>query len=182
MKRILFITGNLNKLQEAREILKEYEIDSYNIKLPELQGSIKDIITHKAKYASRKLNKTIIVEDTSLCFTAINDLPGPYIKDFITKLGNKKLPLLLKAFKDKRAKAICSIGYCEPKKEPKIFQGTTYGTIVNPKGRSKFGWDPIFKPNRKKQTFAEMTKNEKNAISHRRKALEKLNTYLLKKQ
>ncbi len=181
MKRILFITGNLNKLSEAKEILKDYEIDSYNIRLPEIQGEIRDIIRHKARYASKKLNKTIIVEDTALCFTALNNLPGPYIKDFIEKLGNKKLPLLLKGFKDKRAKAVCSIGYCEPGKEPKIFEGVIHGKIVNPKGKSKFGWDPIFKPNRKKHTFAEMPKSEKNSISHRRKALEKLNTYLLKK-
>jgi len=180
-KRILFITGNLNKLVEARQILKDFKIDNYSIKLPEIQGDRKEIIKAKAKYAAKTLKRPVIVEDTSLCFTALKDLPGPYIKDFLIKLGNKKLPKLLTGFKDKRAKAVCSVGYCVPGKEPKVFEGVTFGTIVNPKGKKDFGWSPIFMPKGSKKTYGEMEKIEKNKNSFRKKALKKLHDYLLKK-
>jgi inosine triphosphate pyrophosphatase len=181
MKKILFITGNLNKLIEARLLLPEFQIDNYSIKLPETQGTRKEIIVNKAKYASKVLKRPLIVEDTSLCFTALNGLPGPYIKDFLKNIGNTKLHRILQGFKDYRAKAVCSIGYIEPNNEPKIFEGITHGKIVKPKGRKDFGWSPIFKPNGEKKTYGEMEKIEKNKSSFRKKSFKKLHDYLLKK-
>jgi len=92
-----------------------------------------------------------------------------------------RLVRLLDGFKDKRAKAVCSIGFCIPENTPVVFQGITHGRLVGPKGRSNFGWDPIFLPNNSKNTFAQMSVSEKNKISHRKKAFVKLRDYLLKK-
>ena len=61
-----------------------------------------------------------------------------------------------------------------------FFEGEIKGTIVNPRGKTDFGWDPIFQPNGHKKTFGEMTKEEKNKISHRKVAVEKLKEHLLK--
>jgi len=59
-----------------------------------------------------------------------------------------------------------------------FFEGSIKGTIVAPIAESSFGWDPLFKPDGHDKTFADMTPEEKNAISHRRKALQKLKEFL----
>ena len=123
------------------------------------------------------MGKPVFVEDTSLCFNALNELPGPYINDFLKKLGNKKLAGLLHGFRDKRAKAVCSIGYCRPGKAPVVFEGVTSGKIVMPKGKSNFGWDPIFIPRGSKKTHAQMSLEEKNRNSFRKKAFVKFKRY-----
>jgi XTP/dITP diphosphohydrolase len=70
------------------------------------------------------------------------------------------------------------IGYSNGK-EVLFFEGIIKGKIVKQKGESGFGWDPIFVPEGKTKTFAEMTIKEKNSISHRKKALEKFKKYYL---
>jgi inosine triphosphate pyrophosphatase len=80
---------------------------------------------------------------------------------------------------DKKARAICTFAYCEgPGKEVLIFQGINDGQIVRPRGEAKFGWNPIFLPDGHNETYAEMTAETKNAISHRSRALAKLKLFL----
>jgi inosine triphosphate pyrophosphatase len=177
-KKVYFITGNKNKLKEAQAILNDFEILHESIELPELQGEPEDIVKEKAKLAAKKLNKPVFVEDTCLCFNALNGMPGPYVKHFIEKIGREGVVRLLSDYEDKSAKAVAIIGYCEPEKEPKIFEGVVEGTIVEPRGESGFGWDPIFIPRGHSRTFAEMSVEEKNKISHRKKALEEFKSYL----
>lgn len=179
-KKICFITGNKNKLREAQAILRDCEILDEDIELPELQGESEDIVKEKAKLAAKELNKPVFVEDTCLCFNALNGMPGPYIKHFIEKIGREGLVRLLLGYENKSAKGIAIIGYCELGKEPKIFEGIVKGKIVEPRGESGFGWDPIFIPEGHEKTFAEMSSEEKNAISHRKKALEKFRDFLEK--
>ena len=86
---------------------------------------------------------------------------------------------LLAGWEDKSAYALCTFAYCAgPDSEPILFQGRTDGIIVEPRGRTDFGWDPIFQPDGFTTTYAEMDKEEKNKISHRYRALEKLKAYL----
>jgi len=94
------------------------------------------------------------VDDTSLCFKAWNGLPGPYIKDFLAKLGPDKLPLLLAGFKTRMPKMICYIGYCEPGKRAIGLCGMTEGKDCQLRGDRKFGFDPIFQPKGSKKTQA----------------------------
>lgn len=105
-------------------------------------------------------------------------MPGPYIKDFIKAMKLDDVPKLLSEFKDKSSTVVCSIGYCEPGKEPVCIQGKVKGVIVPPRGKSNFGWDPIFQPDGHDKTFAEMAPEEKNKISHRKLALEKFKEFL----
>ncbi|MBT5023038.1 RdgB/HAM1 family non-canonical purine NTP pyrophosphatase [Candidatus Woesearchaeota archaeon] len=177
-KTILFITGNMNKLREAREILTDFNVMNKKIDLPELQGEPVEIVEEKTKVALKLLKKPVIVEDTNLRFNALNGLPGPYIKDFLHKLGMNGLWELLSGKKDKNAYAAALIGYGEPGGKVKVFEGKVLGTIVKPCGDSHFGWDPIFKPKGSKKTFAQMSAEEKNKISHRKKAFIKLKKYL----
>ena len=126
-----------------------------------------------------QVNGPVIVEDTCLCFNALGGMPGPYIKWFLSALGPDGLPRLLADFDDKTANAVCMFGYAESKDQINVFEGKTAGHIVPPRGSRDFGWDPIFQPEGFGQTYAEMDKNEKNKISHRFRALDKLKQYLL---
>ena len=86
---------------------------------------------------------------------------------------------MLSPHNDKSAEAVAMIGYCEPGKDPMVFEGITKGKVVEPRG-DRFGFDPIFQPEGYDQTFAEMSQEEKNKISHRKKALNKFNDWLVK--
>jgi inosine triphosphate pyrophosphatase len=180
-KEIIFCTGNLNKLKEASGILKKFSVKNKKIDIPEFQGEPEFVLMEKAKFASKKLREPCFVDDTSLCFESWNGLPGPYIKDFLSKLGIDRLPLLLKGFKNKNAEMKCYIGYCEPGKKPLGFVGITKGAIVKPKGKRKFGFDPVFQPKGCRKTQAQMSFGEKMKISARTKALRKMAFYLDKK-
>lgn len=179
----VFITGNINKLNELQLILgANIKIRSMNFNLPEIQGDPHDIIREKALYASNLLNKSVIVEDTSLCFNALNGMPGPYIKSFYEKIGNEGLVKLLDGYTDKTIYALCLFAYVNKhdKDNVMIFEGRCNGTIVKPTLTSKngFGWDPIFLPDNFDRTFAELDSGTKNMISHRSIALCKLVEYL----
>ena len=192
-KIITFITGNENKLEEVRNILNSnesttstististtFEIKGMKIDLPEIQGSPENIIIEKCRVASEKVDGSVIVEDTSLCFNALYGLPGPYIKWFEDKIGLDGLNNLLMAYEDKSAYVKCIFAYTEGKgKKIHLMTGITNGTIVSPRGKNNFGWDPIFMPEGYTETFAEMDSNTKNLISHRYKALQILNKFL----
>jgi len=175
---LYFVTGNKEKFREVKEILQGFDIEQIDIDLPELQGEPDEIVKEKAKLACEKMGKPVFVEDTSLCFNALKGLPGPYVKDFIRKIGIAGLYELAKRYDDKGAVAVASIGFCKPGKEPLVFQGKVKGTIVSPRGDTRFQWDQIFMPEGHDRTFSQMTTEAKNAISHRRKAFENFRSWL----
>lgn len=178
-KQITFITGNAKKLEEVIKILGEnfpHRMVSRKIDLPELQGEIEDICVSKCKEAAHIIQGPVIVEDTSLCFTALGRLPGPYVKWFLEKLGPEGLHKLLAGFEDKSAEAVCTMAYHSgiESEQVLLFQGVTKGIIVEPRGSRDFGWDPCFEPVGYDKTYGEMSKEEKNKISHRYRAVELL--------
>ncbi|XP_059059375.1 inosine triphosphate pyrophosphatase [Achroia grisella] len=184
-KTLTFVTGNVKKLEEVRAILGNnfpLEVINHKLDLPELQGEIDEVSIQKCQEAARRLKKPVIVEDTCLCFRALNGLPGPYIKWFLEKLGPEGLIKLLEGWEDKSAEAVCTFAYCagdEACEDVKIFQGKTQGTIVPPRGSRDFGWDCVFQPDGYDRTYSELPKEEKNKISHRYKALDKLKSYFM---
>ncbi|KAK0541592.1 nucleoside triphosphate pyrophosphohydrolase ham1 [Tilletia horrida] len=186
-RRVLtFVTGNANKLREVREILAAagnfpFEVESKDLDLPEIQGDIEEVAIAKCKAAARALDGPCITEDTALCFSALKGLPGVYVKDFMKKIGHEGLNNLLATYDDKSAEAVCTFAYCaSAAAEPIVFQGRTRGIIVPARGPTFFGWDPVFQPEESnEQTYAEMDKEEKNKISHRYRALEKLQKHLV---
>jgi len=178
--KIVFVTSHKEKWREASKILSEHEVIAKKIELPELQAEPEEIVKEKAKIAAEQLGMPALVDDVSLCFKALNGLPGPYIKDFLAKLGREGIVKLLSGYEDKSATVICVLGYCEPGKEPTIFKASLDGKIVDPRGETRFGFDPMFLPDGHTKTFAELGIEEKNKISHRRIALEKLHKFLTK--
>lgn len=169
---IKFITGNKGKLDEATTILGE--VEGLDIDLVEIQEiDPHKIIRAKLEEAQKTEKGEFIVEDTSLYLDALNGLPGPLIKWFLKLLGNEGLYNIWARLNNYNAEAKTLIGYCNKRGEIKFFEGATKGTISVPKGEG-FGWDPIFTPEGQDKTFGEMSSEEKNQISMRKIALEKL--------
>lgn len=167
-----FITGNKGKLIEVQSILGD--VTALDIDLAEIQSlDAHEIIRAKLDEARRHHNGRLIVEDTSLYFEALNGLPGPLIKWFMKTIGNDGLAEIVSSFENNKAEAKTIIGYSNSEGKISFFEGSIKGSIVSPRGTG-FGWDPIFLPDGYTKTFGEMTAEEKNRISMRKIALEKL--------
>ncbi|TGJ86439.1 hypothetical protein E0Z10_g2304 [Xylaria hypoxylon] len=200
--KVNFITGNANKLSEVRAILEPTGIVVSNqaLDLPEIQGSLEDVTREKCRVAADLVKGPVLVEDTCLCFNALNGLPGPYIKWFMKSIGHVGLNNLLAAYDDKSAQAVATFGFCKgPGQEVLLFQGRTDGKVVQARGPTHFdlklrrllfrviydeafeliihlGWDAVFEY--EGETYAEMDKGKKNKISHRGKALDELRRWI----
>jgi non-canonical purine NTP pyrophosphatase (RdgB/HAM1 family) len=176
---LYFITGNKNKLAEVRAILGE-EVGHLDIDLPEIQEiDAHEIIKAKLQEAFRHAEGEFIVEDTSLYLDGLNGLPGPLIKWFLQALGTEGLADLAERLGNAKATARTVIGYARNREDIRFFEGNVSGSIVKPRVPSAFGWDPIFLPDGYDKTYAEMEKEEKNRMSHRRLALDKLKEFLV---
>ena len=142
--RITFITGNKKKLEEVLAILGDslpFALESAKLDLPELQGEPVEVSIEKCRLASLQVDGPVMVEDTSLCFNALNGLPGVYIKWFLEKTGHEGLNNIIAAYPDKSAYAQCIFSFCAGRgKEPVAFVGRTDGTIVPARGPLDFGW------------------------------------------
>lgn len=183
-RSIVFVTGNQKKLEEVVRILGNtfpYDVIAQKLDLPEYQGEPDDISRAKVKEAARHVRGPVIVEDTCLCFNALGGMPGPYIKWFLDKIQPEGLHRLLEGFSDKSAYALCTFAYSSgnPDDEVLLFRGKTDGTIVSPRGPRNFGWDPCFQPDGFDLTYAELSADVKNSISHRYKALNALREHFL---
>lgn len=182
IKTIKFVSGNLNKYKEVKDIIEEglpgYTVNQVKIDLPELQGEPIDIVKAKLQKALSVEEGPLMIEDTSLCFNALDGLPGPYIKDFLQKLGHTGLNNMLKGFDDKTGYAQCIFGLGNKEGNTNIFVGRTPGKIVEARGDNNFGWDPIFNPDGFEETYSQMDKTVKNKISHRYNSLKQLIQFL----
>ncbi|KAF9057511.1 inosine triphosphate pyrophosphatase-like protein [Panaeolus papilionaceus] len=182
-KPLVFVTGNANKLREVKAILSDgpapIEIESRSVDVSEIQGTTQEVAIAKCRTATEQIGGPCITEDTALCFDALNGLPGPYVKQFMQEVGHEGLNAMLVGFPTKAAQAVCTFAYSAgPGTEPILFEGRTQGTIVPARGPKVFGWDAVFEPLETGLTYAEMPDDQKNKLSHRYKALEKLRAFL----
>lgn len=176
---VFFATNNINKFNEARKVLAENKIavGMLRVKALEIQSeSLKEIAKTSVLQAFEKCHLPIIVEDAGLFVDALNGFPGPYAAYVYRTIGNKGLLKLMADNKDRKAKFQSVIAYYSSEsKSPMCFKGEVKGEVIRKekKGKSGFGFDPIFKPEDSNETFAEMTTVEKNKYSHRANALQK---------
>ncbi|KAJ7531506.1 hypothetical protein O6H91_14G046700 [Diphasiastrum complanatum] len=126
-KPVTFVTGNSKKLEEVKMILGHaIPFQSLKLDLPELQGEPEDISKEKARLAAKKICGPVLVEDTCLCYNALQGLPGPYVKWFLQKIGHEGLNNLLAAYEDKTAYALCVFSLAlGPDSDPISFIGRT---------------------------------------------------------
>jgi len=175
---IYFITGNENKFSEAKSIMPE--IERLNMDLPEIQSiDPHEIIKVKLDEASRHHEGEFIVEDVSLCLECLNGLPGPLIKWFEKTVGLEWLADVSEKYKNNKAFTRVIIGY-KSLKGIQYFESILNGQIVRPRGDKDFGWGPIFQPEGHDKTFGEMEREEKNSMSMRKMAFEKLKEHISK--
>lgn len=176
-EKIYFITGNKNKFQEVKAMIPE--VEQLDLDLEEIQETdAHKIIQAKINEAFKHKKANFIIEDTSLYLDCLNGLPGPLIKWFMQKIGNSGIYNLAEKLGNNKAEAKTIIGYAESPNKVLFFEGSLKGELVKPSGPTSFGWDPIFRPLNSDKTFQEMTKEEKNKISMRRLAIEKLKEHL----
>jgi len=175
MRKIVFVTGNKGKFREAKEILAKKGIDVLQNEhgYPELQeDELEPIAAYGAKWAAEELKMPVMVDDSGLFIHTLDGFPGPYSAFVEEHLGNLKVLKLMEGETDRRATFRSVIGYCEPGCEAVVFTGTVDGRIAyEERGSGGFGYDPIFEY--QGQTFGEIGDEEKNKISHRRRALDK---------
>ena len=174
---IYFLTGSAEKFAEMHAIIGDLE--QLDFDLPEIQElDAKKVIEAKLKEAAKHRRGAFLVEDTSLYLDGLHGLPGPLSKWFMQTVGNDGLFTLADAFGNNGAEAKTIIGYANEEGEIYFFEGSMRGTIVKPRGEGGFGWDPIFEPEGINRTLAELTPKEKNTLSMRRIAAEKLRAFL----
>lgn len=172
-KQLLLVTGNPNKLREWQAIVPDaIELDSIDIDLTEIQSSDPEaIVADKLRRAYEHAGRPVVVEDIDAGLDKLNGLPGPFIKFFNEKLGKDAL-YRLAGREGEPATVACTAGYYDGD-EMIIVRGEVRGTIVAPRGDS-FGFDIVFVPDGETLTYAEMTKEKKNSLSHRQKAIRML--------
>lgn len=191
MKTIVLASNNINKVREISEKVKSYDIKiisqseaGCDIDVEETGTTFIENATLKAEAIYKILGMPVIADDSGLEVDALNGEPGVYTKRYAGPNAtdedkiNKVLNLLKDVEESKRtARFKCAICYIDEKGEKHIFEEACEGKIANkPCGTAGFAYDPIFLYGSK--SFAEMTSEEKNEISHRGKAVEKLIEYL----
>ena len=196
MQEIVIATHNKGKVIEIRDLLKKYNFKIYSLEKfsniePKENGKtfIENSII-KAVNAVRVTNLPSIADDSGLCVQALNNDPGIYAARWAGK--NKNFTLAAKKIQKKlddkfridkvnlRAFFYCALTIALPSGTIKSYEGKVYGSLqFPPKGVNGFGYDPIFVPKGYKKTFGEMKYSFKERISHRRKAFNKLEKFLI---
>ncbi len=178
--KITFVTGNKAKAREVSRILN-IPLEILETEIEEIQEiDLEKVALNKLDQAYKIVSGPVIIDDISLEISAWKGFPGPLIK-WVLKSENDTARLLLKLLENesnRKATAKLAIGYHDGK-NPHLFIGSIDGEIASEiRGENGFGWDPVFIPNGENKTFAQMSPEEKDKISHRKKALIKLSDFL----
>lgn len=191
MRKLVFSTNNEHKLEEVRaKLSKYYQIISLkdlgdNTDVPETGDTLEENAMIKANYLWDTYHLNCFADDTGLEVEALDNAPGVYSARYAgeQKSSEDNVVKLLKELEGKenrRARFRTVIALIMDGKRY-LFQGTVEGIITtSPKGTSGFGYDPVFQPDGYDKTFAELTLEDKNSISHRAKAVEQLVLFLRK--
>lgn len=192
MFELVIATRNRKKLEEMQRLLEGVPVRLYTLddfpQCPEVEEdeeTFEGNAIKKAITVSRCTGKIAISDDSGLEVYALGGAPGVYSARYAGEGANdraniEKLLSELKDIKDRRARFVCVIALASPDGKVDVFDGYVEGTIGHePIGEQGFGYDPIFFPEGFNKTFAEMGAIEKDALSHRGKALEKLRDYIL---
>lgn len=182
---LYFVTGNNHKFQEVSSVLAGYGIElkqhPMNLLEPE-SGKPREVALHKAEQAFAKLRQPVIVEDTCIYFKAYKDFPGTLPKKMFLSLGYDGFFRLLKG-KSRAAFCLCTICF-KDNEDHYFFDGKLEGKItekvVKPKA-NVMPYERIFVPKGSNKVVAELSRKEKNSISHRGIAARKLGEWLKEK-
>lgn len=189
MDKIVFATGNKNKVREVHEILKEMDVTVLSLKDLNIDINIEENGTTfeensliKARAISKLTGLPTLADDSGLCVDYLNGEPGIYSARYLGKdtdytYKNNYIIEELTGIEDNKrsARFVCVISLVLPDGREFTEKGVMEGRIAcEIKGENGFGYDPIFYLPEYKKTSAELSREEKNKISHRGKALEKM--------
>ena len=192
MKELLFFSHNDYKIKEINFLFKNLNVkllslnDFPKIKEPEESGdTFEENAKIKALCGFKKFKTACFADDSGICIEALNFKPGIFSSRFQKECGGieKAFELIIDTVKSKKNKNAffkTSISLIINNKNIHYFEGVVKGKIsLKPKGDFGFHYDPIFIPNGFKKTFGEMSPEQKNSISHRSIAFEKLKKFIL---
>lgn len=190
MRNLVFATGNSHKLQEVQGLFKEGFalscLKDVNIteEIPETADNLVDNALQKAWYVYKKCGTPCFADDTGLEVEALNGAPGVYSARYAGEQKDSKLNMLLllknmTGKENRNARFRTIIAYIDENAQEHIFEGEIRGKIIeNMAGENGFGYDPIFVPEGYDKTFAQLSSETKNKISHRARAMEKFLSYI----
>lgn len=188
--KLVFATNNKHKLDEVRKITSHHPVEIVSLAeincfddIPETAETLEGNALQKAHYIQEKFGLNCFADDTGLEVEALNNAPGVYSARYAgpghdSEANMKKLLHEMEGKENRKARFRTVIALVWNGKTY-TFEGIVNGTITTAKrGENGFGYDPIFIPEGYDQTFAELGDNIKNQISHRAKAVEKLDEFL----
>ena len=191
MKKVIFFSHNKNKIKEVLNFFNKTNINILSLEsfqnvteINETGCTFEENAKIKSNYGYEKLKLPCFADDSGICISAMNNFPGIKSKRFLKKHSTYKKTFSniideTKKFSDNRAYFQTSIALTINQNNTIFFNGVIKGKISSkPKGKYGFHYDPIFIPNGYNKTFAEMSLEEKNKISHRAVAIGKLIKYL----
>ncbi len=186
MTQIIMATGNMNKVREIRRMLRGTNLKVLSLKEAGIEAEIEENGTTFEENAAIKAEtirdltgKIVMADDSGLEIDALGKEPGIHSSRFMGEdtsytIKNQAILDLLKDVpeKERTARFVCAVAIAYPDAPTITFRGTFEGRIAHEiKGENGFGYDPIFYVPEKGKTSAELSPDEKNAISHRGKAL-----------
>lgn len=188
--KLVFATNNKHKLDEVRKITSRHPVEIVSLAeincfddIPETADTLEGNALQKAHYIQEKFGLNCFADDTGLEVEALNNAPGVYSARYAgpghdSEANMKKLLHEMEGMENRNARFRTVIALVWNGKTY-TFDGIVNGTITTTKrGENGFGYDPIFIPEGYEQTFAELGNDIKNQISHRAKAVEKLDEFL----
>lgn len=187
MKELILASNNAHKVEEIKSILDDYKI----LTLKDI-GYYEDIIEDgttfeenaliKARTIAKYSGKAAIADDSGLSVALLDGRPGVYSARYSKEQSDEKnIEKVLEELNGEKSKAkfVSVIALVRPDGSEITFRGECHGEIIFEKrGSNGFGYDPIFYVPSLEKTFAELTSEQKNSISHRKESLEKFSKYL----
>ncbi|PID67748.1 MAG: non-canonical purine NTP pyrophosphatase [Flavobacteriia bacterium] len=188
MKKLVFATNNKHKLEEVRQMLPQFDIVGLEAigcteDIPETADTFSGNAALKADYITQKYGLDCFADDSGLQVEALNNEPGIYSARYAGEPVNhdKNIDMLLvnlKGVTNRKARFVTVIAL-NLNGEKHYFEGVVNGEIIDHRqGKGGFGYDPVFRPDGYDITFAEMTMEDKSAISHRGRAVKQLIQFL----
>lgn len=184
-KKLVVASGNAHKLREIAEIFTEYEVVSqkelgFDEDVEETGVTFAENALIKARAACAALGETVLADDSGICVDALDGAPGVFSARYSGGHGNDQgnRDLLLKNLQgvsDRRAHFCCAVALVSPDGKELVAEGKTYGKILYEEtGTGGFGYDCLFESDDLHKSFGVATPEEKNAVSHRFRALKAL--------
>jgi XTP/dITP diphosphohydrolase len=191
--KILIATKNKGKVNEFIDMFKEFGIEVISLldiencpDVEETGTTFEENAVLKAETICSMMDIPVISDDSGLVIDALDGRPGVYSARYAgsQKDDDDNMQKVLDEMRgvpegNRTARFVCALAFAKPDKETIVVEGSCEGVILHKKkGTEGFGYDPIFFLPKLNRTMAEITKNEKNQISHRAQALSKLKEYI----